>query len=469
MDLKNKSDMLKTKEVYGNSGRDMYRRSRSTMVSSYNDNYTTTLESPVIYPPSSIISDSESVKSGRNSGKRHTPYMIYEQHVNSPRIITNLEGNSILPKLGERANNVPLSNYVLSPAISVKRVLSEDFVSPIHIPSPCDSYESECYSSGSRSEQFDYKKFYNPKRRNYYEEDEPPKNIENETIKLLKEQVEKQSQMLELLLERDKAREVQQESGQRSTASANYTIPKSEPDDKPKTPDYESMNEAEVQKYESRFRSLFDQLKNSYARWNIEVPKIGQIPLRTVHEIYEEIVKTITVYQTAMKYKVALVIAFAGIEYVAYSRNKIKAFKNFTRVQIKAIHKYDCYLLSFAKSLSDGAGEWSPLAKFIMSLGTSTCSFAAIQAIANSFGKNAPTDILFEADKFVSPTEGPAKLNSDGISEVPVPPEGLQDPNVIIKKGAGLLDFIDGVENPTEAEPVNVKEMPKSNYDEVYD
>lgn len=469
MDTKNKSDTLKTKEVYGNSGREMYKRSKSAMIPGYNDSHTTTLKSPVIFPPSIINSDSGSVSSGRKSGKKQSPYRIYDQEMKSPRIVTHLDGNSILPKLGERANNVPYNNFVYSPNISVRRIPSEEYIEPIRLLSPTDSYSSSCYSSVSKSEIFDYSNYYKPKRRNYFE-DEQPKQMENATIKLFQEQIEKQSQMIDLLLERDKKRETPQRSGQRSTASASYTIPRSEPIKENLTPDYESMNEVEIAKYESRFRTLFAQLQLSYEIWGIEVPKIGQIPLRDVHEIYEEIVKTITIYQTAMKYKVALVVLFAGIEYVAYKRNKIKAFKNFTRLQIKTIHKYDCHLLSFSKSFSNGGGEeWPIWAKFLLTFATSVGSFASIQAIANSFGKNAPTDLLFEADKFISPTEGPVKLKHDGISEVPTPPEGLQDPNVVVRKVAGVLDFLDGVENPQDAIPVETKTQPKSDYDEVYE
>lgn len=325
---------------------------------------------------------------------------------------------------------------------------------------------------GSQSASADFSKFYRSTGRSRTVDDDRYEE-QSRMIADLQRSLKQRDEMLERFMEEQNKRNEPKVSPPRIQAS--FTIPSSEPVAKKKIPDYESMNPDEIQKYESKFRSLFDQLKNSYPKWNIEIPQIGTIPLLSVHEIYEDIVRTITTYQSAMKYKVGLVIFFAACEFFLYKKQGIRAFKNFTRVQIKSIHKYDSHLLSFAKSTAgDSDSEWPSWLKFLISIVTSITSFASIQGIANSLGWNAPDYILHEADKFVSPADGPAKLKSDGISEVPVPPTGLQDPNVIIERGVGLVDFMQGGMGGMgggipQAEEVKSKKPADTDYDDVYE
>jgi hypothetical protein len=238
-------------------------------------------------------------------------------------------------------------------------------------------------------------------------------------------------------------------------------------------PDYDSMNAEEIIKYETKFRNRFQELKAAYPKWDIDIPRIGEVHLKTVHEVYEEIIKTIVTYQSAMKYKVFLVILFAAIEYFCWKKKKIRAFKNFTEIQIKTIHKYESHLLKLAMSLNsteDGEGsEWSPTMKFIIDVITSIGTFAGVQGFAGLLGLSAPNKILEEADRFMSRGEGPARMKDDGIPPVPIPPTGWQDPNEIIRRGAGVIKFIngDGVEEEVpQAKPVKQKEA--DNYDDVY-
>lgn len=416
------------------------------LISVLNEQLLNTVKSPEM----SSVNDTDIVWSKKPSPFRRN----LDTKPRSPRIINHSDDNSILPLLGP------------------KNIISNNLMETL---SPCYSQRNILTSPKSVSEQpdyFDYRKFYNPNRNeNTYDEQSDIKNY----INRLESRFEEQSRMNEILLEK---LQLQNETPRKNTNSnsradsvsrANFTIPSSEPVKMSRIPNYESMNDDEIAKFEARFRNNFQELTNSYPKWNIEVPKIGQISLRVVHEIYEEVVNTIVTYQNAMKYKVGIAVLFAAIEYYGNHVYKIKALKNFCKVQIKTIHKYDSYLLSFSKSMNTGEGgdEWPTWLKALVSMGTSALTFVSLSAFANSKGWTCPEMILTEADKFVSPSDGPAKLKDDGISEVPVPPTGLQDPNEILRQGVGLIDFVNGVTNPQVA-PVDAKPIPKSNYDDVY-
>jgi hypothetical protein len=388
--------------------------------------------------------------------KKANPYTRNDgSRTRSPRVINGSADNSVLPLLGEKFNSDG-AIQTLSPDHGGK-----------YLPRSPSSVSVVSELEGK----FDYMSFYNP--HNTEPEDGEPLS-DRAIISKLEKQLEKQAEMIEILIQQSKNQTHTPKSTQSSASKTNFTIPSSEPVKVSKIPDYDSMTPEETAKYETKFRNNFQQLANSYSTWNIEIPKIGELPLTVVHEMYEDVVKTIVTYQTAMKFKVGLVIIFAAIEFFGYKRNKIKAFKNFTKVQIKTIHKYDCYLLNFASSFYNGTNtgkneEWPSWLKFLISIGTSITSFASIQGAANAMGWNAPEMILHEADKFVSPSDGPAKLKSDGISEVPVPPEGLQDPNEIIRQGQALYDTYEDVSSGRPVQPVETKPVEKDDYDDAYE
>lgn len=424
-------------------------QTKSSLVSVLDNQLLTSVKSP----------DMETLEDIENSSSiKFSPYKKNDNSkTKSPRVISNYQYNSILPLLGEKYNTDNVFNQTLSPSYSNR--------SAPRSPA-CLSVSSE------GGQDFDYMRYYNPRSKDRYEYEDQASD--KHLVSKLERQLEKQAEMIEILLGQMKQQTVSPKIKIDTPSKANYTIPSSEPVKVSNIPKYEDMNPEEIAKYEAKFRNNFQQLINSYPKWNIETPQIGIIPLRDVHIIYEDVVKTIVTYQTAMKFKVGLVMFFAGIEYIGYKRNKIRAFKNFTKIQVKTIHKHDCYLLSFAKSLNagtevGGSDEWPSWLKFLTNIGISTISFASIQGAANSMGWNAPELILHEADKFVSPSDGPAKLKSDGISEVPVPPEGLQDPNEIIKQGLGLWETYEGMTNPQQAEPVNTKQKEKDDYDDYYE
>lgn len=247
-----------------------------------------------------------------------------------------------------------------------------------------------------------------------------------------------------------------------------FEIPKSEPvQQKSKIPNYEEYSEIDKEKIREKFRNNYNTLTVKYPKWKIEMPDFNLLPLKIIHERYEEVVRTICIYQTAMKWKVYIIIIIAGIEYYGYNVKKYEFLRGLLKAQIKTIHKFDTYLVEFAESFySEDAGEDYPLwMRFLGTFASGLASFSSINGAAKFFGKDAsPPDFVFEqADKFVSPPEGTAKLHSDGISDVPDVPSGFQDPNSIIGMIGTLFSTFTGQNTntqqtaPQQAEPVKAK------------
>lgn len=311
--------------------------------------------------------------------------------------------------------------------------------------------------------------------------------LNNDETLSLQEQLNKQSEIIEkmhiLLMEKKESEKRKNEISSIIDNNQYFKPPNLSEVEKPiekkveekkvyvnKSPKYSTMNEVEIRKYKEKFRKLFNELKNLYPTWTIRIPDIDSIPLQETHDIYEETVKTIIIYQTAGKFKVGLVIIFAGIEYFCYYKMKIKAFKNFTHTQIKGIHKWNNHLLNFSKLINDGdgdGGEWPEWMKFIFDLVKSIGTFAVIQGGAGTMGYNAPDFVLKEADKFISPAYGIASINSDGISEIPEPLTGNQNPDNIINQGVKFMDSINAINAMNEN--VKAKPVKTSKFEDIFD
>lgn len=312
-----------------------------------------------------------------------------------------------------------------------------------------------------------------------------------------KRESKENKQMLRLLMtdmldrkereEKERNEREKKSSSSKSTPSGpGFEIPKSEPiKPKSKIPNYEDMGDIDKEKFKEKFRNNYNMLTVKYPRWKIELPDFNTLPLKIIHERYEQVVKTICIYQTAMKWKVYLIIMIAGIEYyVGHYKNYVFA-KGILRAQIKNIHKFDVYLIEFAEQFfSDEQGEDYPLwMRFLGTFASGLASFSSINGLAKMFGEKAEVpDFIFEqADKFVSPPEGTAKLHSDGISDVPEPPEpgSFQDPNFIINSIGSIFGmFTNKGQQPQQnapaanappqtAQPVPEKPKPVDDFDNV--
>lgn len=314
-----------------------------------------------------------------------------------------------------------------------------------------DSESSLSHSSKSR-------KLKKDKHRDKYREKEREKEREKDIIFNL---------MVKDFYERKKQEDAAKQSKQiPSSRTPNFKIPENEPVDvkKSKRPNYETFSDEDKQKVIEKFRNNYNMLRNSYPKWDIQSPDFTTIPLGLIHEQYEEVVRTICIYQTAMKWKVYLVILIAAIEYYGYKIKKYMFLKGLLKTQIKTIHKFDVHLIEFASQFYTGDNgdddSYPTWMRFLYTLVSSVVSFSSINGAAKAFGSdtNAPDFIFEQADKFVSPPEGTAKLHSDGISEVPEPPTGYQDPNNIINMiGSFFSSFSGGFgSNQTAKEPTSV-------------
>lgn len=304
--------------------------------------------------------------------------------------------------------------------------------------------------------------------------------LNNKEISVTDKRLEDLTKKIELLTEymldqQQKSTRQKEQSQSNYNAETAFKIPKSVPVSmsQKKKIEFENLSPVEMYRVKERFKLLYRDLINKYSGWDIKEPDYETVPLKIIHETYEKLIKTICIYQNAMKWKVYLVILFAGIEYYGYNVKGFVFLKGLLKSQIKTIHKYDNYLIEFSQSFytdSDGneEEEYPFWVRFSGTLFSSLTCFSTINGLSNKINIEAPEMVFHEADKFVSPPEGPAKLHSDGISEVPEPPSNLQDPNNIINIIGSMWGMFTGGSNtkiPTaEARPETDKGM---NYDDV--
>ncbi len=82
---------------------------------------------------------------------------------------------------------------------------------------------------------------------------------------------------------------------------------------------------------------------------------------------------------------------------------------------------------------SDESGEEWPLwVRFLGTIISSLTSFCGLSGLSKAVNYEMPDYAFEQADKFMSPPEGTAKLRTDGISDLPEPARGLQNPDNII-------------------------------------
>jgi hypothetical protein len=326
-------------------------------------------------------------------------------------------------------------------------------------------YEEESSSDFSLTESDNdssskYRKKKESKRRREKDENKETKKI----LRLLMEDLVKRKE----IEEQEKNKTNNKTPNNFTNATPDFQIPKSEPiKPKSKIPNYEEMSEQDRDNFREKFRNNYNMLMIKYPLWEIQVPDFINIPLKIIHERYENVVKNICIYQNAMKWKVYLIILIAGIEYYVGFYKGYAFARGLLKAQIKNIHKFDIYLVQFSEQFFnvDGDGDEYPLwIKFIGTFASGLFSFSSINGLSKMIGGSdteLPDFIFEQADKFVSPPEGTAKLHSDGISDVPEPvvKGSYQDPETIIPIiGSGFAGFTGQNKPPTQtAYPQNAK------------
>lgn len=460
------------------AGYKSYNYQRRPVTSSPNQDVSQKYNSPEYSTPRS------SSFNGRHSGSLGEPLDLSKYNI-SP---LNKQDSDFIPKNLVFMNESPNRTFVSMPGGHEYSIGNEENHKPLNRNSPplhkeipyssTKKYNSPRYHQykdtprsiqtiNSRDE-FD-RRGYTPSNQNYHKksQDEMMKRMEeerDEDRKIMRAMLERLNHMEEERIrekeEKEKEEKLKEEKNknQKTPVNPGFTIPNSDPVSlKTKIPDYESMNEIEKDVYREKFRTNYNLLKVRYPKWNIEVPDFNVLPLKIIHERYENVIKTICIYQTAMKWKVYLVVILAGIEYyVGYKKNQAWC-RGLLEAQIKGIHKFDLYLVEFASMFySDEQGDDYPLwVRFLGTFASSLATFSTINGASKSFGLKASDEFLHEADKFISPPEGTAKLHSDGISDVPEPPEPntMQDPNSAIGGISWVFDMAKGFFGKSEDTP----------------
>ncbi len=349
-------------------------------------------------------------------------------------------------------------------------------------------YYEEGEESPVSSEKIDVLKYYNEKKRDeqrkqkskYYDDDlegnVSTKQLEREDklmamLEKLQEKIDKQDEIIKNFTNKKKTYVNVKEYLTPQDGSTTDEDASSETNEEDKIPDYENMDPEECEKYYILFETNFELLKKSYSSLILTIPKVRELSLRSVHIIYCNLVNVILVYQLAMKFKVIFIAGCAAVEYYGNKKYKIKVLKNITRIQLKRIDKYSPFFIDCARSVynyfSNDYPEWM---KFVFNAGMSVLSFLTVQSV--SIGLlglgSASEELLKEADRFVSPSDGKFKFKDDGIPDVPPVPQGMQDPEKILKRVPGIIDFVYGEEDPVRAEEIPKEKKQEHNYDEVY-
>uniref|UniRef100_A0A6C0BCU7 Uncharacterized protein n=1 Tax=viral metagenome TaxID=1070528 RepID=A0A6C0BCU7_9ZZZZ len=302
---------------------------------------------------------------------------------------------------------------------------------------------------------------------------------EEERIQKRKERKEaehRRNQMMDIILQdyfdrkqKEKDESKKQDNKENTSSKINepsFQVPKAEPAQKQKIPNYNDLSDEDKEKAKNKFIDLYQRLINSYPEWTIKLPDFENLPLRIIHERYEEVVKAICIYQTAMKWKVYLIIIIAAIEYYGYNVKGYTYLKGLLKSQIKSIHKYNGYLIEIAEQFySDESGEdWPLWVRFLGTIASGLTSFCGINGLSKACNMEAPDFVFEQADKFVSPPEGTAKLRTDGISDLPTPPTGFQNPDTIVNVIGKIFNTFTGNGTNTSssaptatAQPVNQK------------
>lgn len=412
-------------------------------------------------------------------------YVIDEEKINSERRISN----SSLPRQtpskiidgrqssrSQRSNSSQFDNYQ-----DRRNSISRD-----------EYYDNEYTSRNNRRNHRDHKnsnRRQRVSRRDDFSDDDlsVDSNSESENSRISnrsrqrKEKAKQRDKLVDMLLE-DYAERKRKEKEEEELKKTKSQIQKQTPSrlnpgfEKPtvgepvpvksKIPNYEEYSDLDKDKIKEKFRNNYNVLISKYPKWKIETPDFDLLPLRIIHERYETVVRTICIYQTAMKWKVYLIIIIAGIEYYGYNVKKYAFLKGLLKEQIKSVHKYDNYLVEFAEMFfSDEVGDDYPIwMRFLGTFASSLGCFSSINGMVKLLGKDAsaPEFVFEQADRFVSPPEGTAKLHSDGISDVPDVPTGLQDSGTLIGVIGNMFNMFTGQSNNNNTSGQNTTSAPQA-------
>ena len=243
---------------------------------------------------------------------------------------------------------------------------------------------------------------------------------------------------------------------------------------KSNTPNFEEMDENDISYYENKFRLLFEEIKKKHPYIKFEIPNIGEISLRSVFEQYEDLIDAINIALAAKRYRVYLILFFCALEGYFYRYKGIRAAKNFASIQIKGINKYNNFVLDAAKYTYSRDGVFGGKFGTALSFLSNMFTCVGIQGLFNYIGKSAPESMIYEADKFIGDGNNKLKYSEDGISEIPEPKIGDDDPDKMFQNineyynlASDAADMMENMKNPQPAEPVPEAKKERKKYDNI--
>lgn len=240
-------------------------------------------------------------------------------------------------------------------------------------------------------------------------------------------------------------------------------------DDEEESPDYENMSEDEIVMYKNTFKLNFEMLAKTYPSFVTSIPDIDKLNLRTVHNIFCEIVNTIVIMQLAQKLKTVTIFIFFIAEYIGYKRYGIEIMKRMGQVQMKRIDNLNPFFMGMANFfLNSMKGVKSNLIKCIFNAAMSIVSFLGAKTLGNVLDTGDLSDsVLLEVDKFFTIEGSRVKIRNTGIPDIPPLPSEFQDPAKILERAKGPLMLAGLIDEPEVARPVKEKDE-EDDYDDVY-
>ena len=219
------------------------------------------------------------------------------------------------------------------------------------------------------------------------------------------------------------------------------------------------MSVEEINKIKNIFEDKYLKLVTSYPTWDIKIPDYSNDSIDQIHDRYEKVVKRIIVYQTAQKWKVYFALAISGVEYLTFIKYKWQFMKNFTKIQLKTLHRYDQYLIELADKYHNTNGEEWPF--YLKAGGTMGINIIIFGLINTFFGNGSVSESIHGlADQFMASGDENANHKTE-ISEVPEVPSGYTSPDFILNMlktfAPGMSQFAN---NQTTTQKNNTQEIP---------
>jgi hypothetical protein len=188
-------------------------------------------------------------------------------------------------------------------------------------------------------------------------------------------------------------------------------------------PNYSTMSVREQLDMRVVFKHKFQRLRTEYPDWGIQDP-LESYSLDQIHDVYENIIKSITISYSSSQKKIYLVLGFYLFEIFGTHVLGLN-MKGYGASQCNALNKYDSLMMELGeKYYIQGAGNWPIEARLLFTVALNALIFIAIKWIGGKIGDGADTVIQNIVDKLINNGEILSKkIQRDemGLTLPPVP------------------------------------------------